>query len=188
MIDNKTVILLKRLKANDQKALKIIFQEHYPDVYRATFRLISNKAVAEDLTQDVFIRFWEKRHQITIKDALGAYLRRMGINEALGFIRKNKKYNFEEIAEHHSATICSSEDIYLELELQNEINKAIDSLPAGCRTVFMLSRFEQLSYREISNKLNISPKTVENHISKALKKMRFAINTYLGCSVIFFFL
>ena len=188
MPEDKNTNLLKRLKADDQSALKIIFQEHYPMVYRAIYRLLSDQGMAEDLAQDVFMRLWEKRHQINIKGALGAYIRRMAVNEALGYIRKNKKYHIEEIGEQHSPISTSGEDLYMDNELQSEVNRAIDTLPPKCKTVFMLSRFEDLSYKEISQKLEISPKTVENQISKALKTIKKVLKSYLNVFLCLFFI
>lgn len=180
MPEDKNNDLLQRLRSNDQAALKVIFKEHYPTVYRAIYRIVSDRSIAEDLAQDVFMRLWEKRHKIEIQGLLGPYVRRMAVNEALGYIRKHKKYTIEEVAEHHSASVISGEEVYMDNELQLEVNKAIDTLPPKCKTVFMLSRFEELSYKEISQKLDISPKTVENQISKALKILRTALKTYLG--------
>ncbi|BDS09862.1 RNA polymerase sigma factor [Aureispira anguillae] len=183
MLEDKNNDLLKRLRLDDQAALKVIFQEHYPTVYRAIYRIVSDQGIAEDLAQDVFMRFWEKRHKINIQGAIGAYIRRMAVNEALGYIRKHKKYTIEEMADHHSSATTSGEDMYMDNELQAQVNKAIDTLPPKCKTVFMLSRFEELSYKEISQKLDISPKTVENQISKALKTLRTALKTYLSSIV-----
>lgn len=185
MIPKNNNDLLQRLKKNDKSALKVIFQEHYPIVYRAIYRIVSDLGIAEDLSQDVFMRLWEKRHKIDIKGALGAYIRRMAVNEALGHLRKNKKYQIEEVADYHSPLTTSGEDTYLDKELQAEVNKAIDTLPPRCKAVFMLSRFEELSYKEISQKLDISPKTVENQISKALKIVRKALKGYLSSFLIF---
>ena len=176
--------LLQRLKNNDKSALKVIFQEHYPIVYRAIYRIVSDLGIAEDLAQDVFMRLWEKRHKIDIQGAIGAYIRRMAVNEALGYLRKNKKYKIEEVADYHSPLTISGEDTYLDKELQAEVNKAIETLPPRCKAVFMLSRFEELSYKEISQKLEISPKTVENQISKALKTLRKALKGYLSSFLI----
>lgn len=177
--------LLQRLKKDDKSALKVIFQEHYSVVYRAIYRIVSDLGIAEDLSQDVFMRLWEKRHKIDIQGVLGAYIRRMAVNEALGYLRKNKKYRIEEVADYHSPLTISGEDTYLDNELQTEVNKAIETLPPRCKAVFMLSRFEELSYKEISQKLDISPKTVENQISKALKTLRKALKSYLSSFLIF---
>lgn len=185
MPTDKNTILLERLKANDQKALKTIFDEHYPTVYKAVYRLITDQGISQELTQNVFIQFWEKRHKIEITGVLAAYLRRMGINQALEYLRR-KKYEIQEISEADSGLTTSAEDIYMDGELQTQINKAVDTLPDRCKTVFVLSRFEQLSHKEIGQKLDISPKTVENQISLALKSLRKLLKNYLQ-SFLFFF-
>lgn len=189
MSQDKNTSLLKRLKADDQSALKIIFQAYYPALYRAIYRLVSDRGIAEDLAQDVFMKFWEKRHQINIQGELGGYIRQMGVNEALGYIRKNKKIEIKEISEYRnsssSLTSTSGEDLYINNELQAEVDKAIETLPSRCKMVFMLSRFEDLSHKEISEKLEISPKTVENQITKALKVLKKVLKSYLGSFLLF---
>lgn len=179
MLEQNHDQLWERLQADDQGALQTIFHHHYPTVYHAILRIAGDENMAEDLAQEVFVRLWERRHQIQISGALGGYLRRMAINEALGYLRKQKKYTTTEIQEQHSPAISSGEDTYLHGELADQVRVAINSLPPRCKTVFVLSRFEELSYKEIGEKLDISPKTVENQISKALKMLRAALNGYL---------
>lgn len=179
MLEQQQKELLERLRVNDKMALKGIFDEYYDTVFHAVYRIVSDKNTAEDLSQDVFVRLWEKRHKITINGSIGAYIRRMAINEGLGYLRKHKKYGIEEIQDQHSPLISSGEDVYMNGELEQQIQQAIATLPPRCKAVFILSRFEQLSYKEISQKLGISPKTVENQISKALKIMRTALKGYL---------
>lgn len=179
MLEQDYQALWARLRANDQAALQTIFRDHYPMVYRSILRIVTDEAMAEDLAQEVFVRLWEKRHQLEIRGSLKGYIRRMAINESLGYLRKHKKYTITEVQEQHSPSIISGEDAYLDGELADQIQAAIETLPPRCKTVFVLSRFEELSYREISERLDISPKTVENQISKALKLMRTALKGYL---------
>lgn len=176
--------LLKRLKNDDATAMKVIFQQHYPMVYKTLYRILSDVMLAEDLAQDVFMRFWEKRQQIDIQGTLEGYIRRMAVNEGLGYLRKNKKYTIENIEDDTAETAPSIEDSYLDNELQHQIDHAVNSLPPQCRAVFVLSRFEELSHKEISEKLNISTKTIENQITKALKNLKTALKSYLA-SVLF---
>lgn len=185
MLEQQQKELLQQLSANNKQALKVIFDEYYDMVFYAVYRIVSDKNTAEDLAQDVFMRFWEKRHQILINGSIGAYIRRMAINEGLGYLRKNKKYGIEEIQDQHSPLTSSGEDAYIDGELEEQIQQAIATLPPRCKTVFVLSRFEELSYKEISEKLDISPKTVENQISKALKIMRAALKGYLAFLLLF---
>ncbi len=180
MLEQQQKELLQQLRANNKTALKGIFDEYYNTVFHAVYRIVGDKDTAEDLSQDVFMRLWEKRHQITINGPIGAYIRRMAINEGLGYLRKHKKYSLEEIQDHHSPLTSSGEDDYIDGELEQQIQCAIATLPPRCKTVFVLSRFEELSYKEIGQKLDISPKTVENQISKALKILRAALKGYLA--------
>ena len=183
---NTDDILAIQLKANDESAFQEIFRQHYPSVCKAIRRFIRELSTVEDLAQDVFVRFWEKRHQIEIKTSIGAYIHRMAINEALSFLRKQKKFQQDNIDDFSfSNKESSSIEVMEGEELQVKIKNAIDSLPPKCRTVFLLSRHEELSYKEIAAKLEISVKTVENQMGKALRVMRMHLKDHLpGCSLL----
>lgn len=180
MLEQDDHQLWERLCADDQTALRALFDHHYPTVYHSILRIIAEENTTEDLAQEVFVRLWEKRHQLQISGSLGGYLRRMAINEALGYLRKHKKYTTTEVQEQHRPSTSSGEEVYLNGELADQIHVAIDALPPRCKAVFVLSRFEEMSYKEIGEQLNISPKTVENQISKALKLLRAALKGYLA--------
>ena len=174
-------LLLQQIKEDNQLALKSIFNSYYNSVYSSVFRIIQESNLAEDLTQEVFIRLWEKRKSIEIHGELGPYLRRMAVNEALCHIRKNKKFAITDQVEELDK-LSSYYDAETELnykELSTAVQAALNKLPSKCRVVFNLSRFEEMSYKEISEQLEISIKTVENQISKALKIMRENLKDYL---------
>lgn len=171
--------ILNRLKSDDKTALKALFEQYYPQVCRAIYRIVREQSTVEDLAQEVFLRFWQKRDQIEINSSVGAYLRRMAINEALGYHRKKKMYAEEINDDTLAGTSPGVERSYLHGELEDQIRQAIDLLPPKCRTVFQLSRFEDLSYREIAEQMNISIKTVENQMGKALKILRKELKQYL---------
>ena len=170
---------VSRLRKSDKAVLRELFELHYNSICAAMFRYIKDRALVEDLAQNVFIRFWEKRQQIEINSSIAAYLRRMAINEALGHIRKQKYFEEELDPNLNTKLDQSVEEQYLHGELQDNITKAIDSLPPKCRLVFQMSRYEELSYREIAERLEISIKTVENQMSKALKILRAKLKGYL---------
>ena len=172
--------ILTRLKSDDRAALKDLFQEHYPLVCQSIHRFIRDHATTEDLAQEVFLRFWEKRHSINVTSSLPAYLRRMAMTEALGHLRRNKRYEEDEfIPENETETGPSAEESFLHGELQERVAAAINTLPPKCRTVFQLSRFEELTYKEIADQMGISVKTVENQMGKALKILRERLRGYL---------
>lgn len=186
-MDNSKTLLTK-LKSDDADALKSIFYSFHGPVYQTIMRIVQESNTAEDLAQEVFVRFWEKRHQIEVQGELGPYLRRMAINEALGYLRKNKKYSIEDIDEQFElAGGNDSESLQAHGELQDAVDEAMNKLPPKCRTVFSLSRFDGLSYKEIGEQMNISIKTVENQIGKALKIMRDSLKDYLPILLFIFF-
>jgi len=106
-----------------------------------------------------------------------AYLARMIRNNCLDFLKK-RKIETSELNEAYQGSF-EVEDALITKDLQEKIDKTIDSLPEKCRQVFVLSRFEELSYNEISKQLNISKKTVEAHISRALKSLRISLKQFL---------
>ncbi len=173
--------ILTRLRADDRAALKVLFEEYYLYVCSNIHRFIVDRSLVEDLAQEVFIRFWEKRHQITVTSNLRAYLRRMAINEALGYLRRKKLFTDDEInTELPAQAHENAEAQYLHTELEDHVRQAIDSLPPKCRAVFQLSRFEELTYKEIAERMEISVKTVENQMGKALRVLREKLQGYLS--------
>ena len=178
-IDEKEI--LKLLKADNPGTVKQLFYQFYPFLCNTVFRILKDKALAEDLAQDTFFKFWEKRESIDVQTSLKAYLRRMAVNEALYYLRKNKKFQKASDVEPGDigGTTDTVEDTLLHQELEDKIGAAIKTLPPRCQEVFKLSRFEDLSYKEIAAKLDISIKTVENQMGKALKILRAAMKDYL---------
>jgi len=173
--------ILKLLKADNSETVKQLFYQFYPFLCNTVFRILKDKALAEDLAQDTFFKFWDKRASINIQTSLKAYLRRMAVNEALYYLRKNKKFQKDSEVEPSAlgGSTNTVEDQLLQQELEDKIAAAINTLPPRCQEVFRLSRFEDKSYKEIAAKLEISIKTVENQMGKALKMLRAALKDYL---------
>lgn len=157
--------------------LKKIFEDSYRNLVIQAVRLVKNSESAEDIVQDCFIKLWEKKDQLEIAGNVTAYLSKMVRNRSLDFLKK-KRLQTSELNEAFQGA-SENEDHLVTEDLQTRIDKTIDSLPEKCRQVFVLSRFEELSYQEIADKLEISKKTVEAHISKALKSLRKSLNQFL---------
>jgi RNA polymerase sigma-70 factor, ECF subfamily len=177
--------LLELLARDSDQAIVLIFRLHYSFICQAVYRVIPDQNLAEDLAQEIFLELWRKRDQLQVNTSLKAYLRRAAVNRSLNYIR-DQKISFE--LDDSQATIASGlptigQQLEAE-ELQRYIDQAIDQLPERCRVVFVLSRFEQLSYAEIAENLDISVKTVENQISKALKLLRAALGPYLSAALL----
>ncbi|MCB0617515.1 MAG: RNA polymerase sigma-70 factor [Saprospiraceae bacterium] len=170
--------ILRRFRANDPTVLQELFQQYYLLVCKAICRFIHDQDLMKDLAQNVFVRLWEKRGQLNINSSVPAYLHRMAVNEALGHLRRDWRNDQDaEVPEHSSAGTV--EDQFLETELRDHIERAVDSLPPKCKVIFQLSRYEERTYREIAEALDISVKTVENQMGKALRILREQLQEYL---------
>lgn len=168
--------LIDLLRRDADNAVRVIFEQYYESICIRINRMIKNKAQTEDLAQELFLDFWKKRNDIEIKGSLKAYLSIAARNKTLNWIKSNKNHDFNSIEDVQQATNEQSAQKLMELEeMKSHIDEAIDLLPEKCKIVFILSRFEQLSYKEIAKNLDISPKTVENQISKALKMLRMKL-------------
>ena len=168
------------MKIDTHQDLKIFFDSNYRNAVIRANRIVQNQATAEDLVQDCLIKLWEQKDRLQAGSIEG-YFATMVRNKSIDFLRKKKP----KLIGTDAIQIAAEDNSSLELaELQAKIDRAIDSLPERCREVFVLSRFENMSYREIAESLVISPKTVENHISKALKVLTTALNFIL---FLFFF-
>lgn len=159
--------------SSPEKALEYIYDNYYEMMCNLVYRIIKDSAVSEDIVQDVFLEIWRKRDEIFINSSIEAYLRRSCRNKTLNYIRSNNVHWEDESELYEQIDTGFTAEQYLAAdELQYKINKVISNLPEKCRLVFVLSRFEEMSYSDISKELDISVKTVENHISKALKVLR----------------
>lgn len=157
--------------------LKQIFDDSYSSLVIQAIRLVKTQETAEDIVQDCFIKLWEKKEELSIEGNVNAYLAKMIRNRCLDFIKK-KKIQTSELNETYQGAIENNDQLEL-ADLQASITEIIDALPEKCRQTFVLSRFEELSYKEIAEQLDISKKTVEAHISKALKSLRKNLKQFL---------
>ncbi len=172
--------LVALLQTDADKAIDLIFRQHYKICHLSALRIVKDEHIAEDLVQEVFLELWRKRTKHQINTSLKAYLRRSAVNRSLNYIRDQKiKFDDEDKVPQTTEDYSSALKMMETNELQGHIDRAIDTLPERCRVVFSLSRFEEMSYKEIAEKLDISIKTVENQISKALKILRNILGPHL---------
>jgi len=172
--------LIALLATNEESAIDLVFRKYYAFLCRSVYRIISDTQITEDLAQEVFYELWRKRAKLNITTSLRAYLKRAALNKALNYIRDQKiDFRNAPAKEELTSKAASVEQELAAANLQQEIDQAIDSLPEKCRLVFVLSRYEEMSYQQIADHLEISIKTVENQISKALKSLRKALATHL---------
>lgn len=172
--------LWQRIKRSDSEALKALFYKHFKALAAIGHRISGDPDEGKDIAQKVFIQVWEKRHTLDIEGDMLPYLKRMAINDALGQKRTaQRKQELQTNLEVSNHVDADGESNLIANDLRESVDRAVDDLPEKCGEVFRLSRYEDLTYREISETLNISIKTVENHMGRALRQLRTALKSYM---------
>jgi RNA polymerase sigma-70 factor (ECF subfamily) len=174
--------LLKRIRDGDERALEEVFRTHYASMTSYVERLVRSPQVAEELVQDVFLKFWRKRAELGPIETLKTYLFRAARNHALNYLRREKlERRWQDSAVEVGGLSHDPPDAeYFERELAAVVAEAVDRLPPRCREVFLLSRDAGLSYLEIAQTLGLSVKTVETQMGRALRALRLAIERRTG--------
>ncbi|MGS2762641.1 RNA polymerase sigma factor [Sinomicrobium sp. M5D2P9] len=167
----KPHITISSLK--DKATFEKVFKLHYSWLCNYVAKLSGDADLAEDIVQEVFIRLWESRNDIDVHTSVKHYLFKACHREFLQHIRREKKENnlldalkWETLHELHAE---GTNNISVKIQA---VHQAIEQLPPKCREAFLLSRYNQLKYKEIAEEMGISIKTVEIHISKALTLLR----------------
>ncbi|WP_343561708.1 sigma-70 family RNA polymerase sigma factor [Sphingobacterium sp.] len=156
----------------DERALQIIISRFWQQLFKTAFHAFPDAEVCQELVQNVFIKIWESRAKITLKYSVHTYLFSCIRYEVFHEIKRTTKQNK---LKNNDFKSIDSFDPLLKMEyteLLDYVEQLINNLPDKCKHVFYLSRIEQLKDKEIAQQLNISPKTVENQISIALKKLK----------------
>lgn len=179
--------LIVRLKYGDQTAFELLFHFYYPGLVMFSTQFTTDRNEAEEIVQDFFVRFWQRHEQVTLTDSLKGYFFLSIKNSSLNFLKHKKveeKYirKMTEMAGRH---LAYDPDLYVDSELQEKVKQAIDLLPEKCREVFVMSRIRGMRNDDIATELNISKRTVETQISKALKVLRVELKDYVALLVLF---
>jgi RNA polymerase sigma-70 factor, ECF subfamily len=163
----------------EENAFRDLFEEYYAPLVLFAFNYVKDQDEAEEMVQEVMTNVWIKAETITITSSVKSYLYGCVRNACLNHLKHQKIVN--QYQSHQLATAPASfDETPLELEeLQEKLRTALDKIPARCREVFELNRFEGLRYKEIAAQLNLSLKTVENQMGKALKILREELGDYL---------
>lgn len=174
--------LIRMLSAGDEQVFEQVFKAHFKSLHAYAFTMLNSEAVAEEMVQQVFYRLWERREQVDVHTSLKAYLYRAVHNESMNYLKhhaikgKHQIYVMQQQQNNHEQ---SAGEKLAGKELEQHIRQALNDLPEQCRTIFQLSRFSDLKYREIAEQLGISIKTVEGQMGKALKLLRLRLADFL---------
>ena len=169
--------LIDLLKQDDEVALSRIYEKYWQPLYLAAYHVIKDKQICEDIIQELFIKLWNKRQSIEITISLKAYLYASIRYEVYRQIRTGNVRGdiYDNLVARFHTPACDDTIEYKELIAQ--VSTIVDKLPQKCREVYKLSREENLSHKQIASMLNISAKTVENHLTKALRLLRTSLST-----------
>lgn len=167
-------ILVARLRNKDKRAFELVFNEYFALLKSYALRFMEDMEEAEEVIQEVFVKFWEKCDSLAPDSSIKSYLYRSVHNTCLNFIKHQKvKDGYRQYVMHYMEEAQNAPDPETDTSnVQDRILKEINELPPRCSEIFKLSRFEGLKYKEIADHLNISIKTVEVQMGKALKTLR----------------
>ncbi|HEY5967750.1 MAG TPA: RNA polymerase sigma-70 factor [Chitinophagaceae bacterium] len=178
-LENESIGTL--LAQRDEAAFEQMFKTHFKRLHAYAFTILRDEIQAEEMVQQVFFKLWERNENLSLTGSVSSYLYRAVHNESLNYIKHQKvrsnhqlnvAYRMKNEVEHPAKKIMAG-------ELEKKIHSALNELPEQCRTIFQMSRFDELKYREIADKLGISVKTVESQMSKALRLLRVKLVDFL---------
>lgn len=162
------------------KNIELLFRTHFEALHRYAFSILKDTDAAKDIVQAVFLKLLEKKELIQFAQSAKSYLFKSVYHECLNQIKKEKSLTQKH--EGYARTQENESDPDAEITdaaIKERIDKVLSLLPPQCRTVFVKSRAEQKKYAEIAEELDISVKTVEAHMSKALKLIRTALRVFI---------
>jgi RNA polymerase sigma-70 factor (ECF subfamily) len=192
MLTTSDKFLIESIKEGNKNAFEFLFKSYYPDLKTYAKNIVNSDVVAEDMVMDVFVRLWELENRLEIKTSLAGYLFTSVHNHCINYLTRNKKrfpaVNVETIDKLNALVSLSGENDAINTinlsELSNRIEAGIEILPDECRKIFLMSRMEGMTNREIAEKLGISENTVKVQIYRALKKFRVILTEFLPDRVI----
>jgi len=176
-------VLLLELKEGNSKAFDLIFRRYYDNLCRLCYSFIHDADMSQNLVQNVFIKLWERRFVMGKVSNLGGYLTVMVKNQIADYISDYKKHQFDSEFNKNIADFSTENEIQ-EREFEERLTISLAKLPPRCKQAFELSRFDNLSNKEIAAKMKISIKGVEALIGRSLKLLRVELSEFLPSSKI----
>src|SRR5688500_11470338 len=164
--------ILRALSKGSSAAFQYVFNDCYESLCQYAFTILKDMDEGEDIVQGIFIKLWEKRENLDIRNNIRSYLYKAVYNKCMNQLEHRAiKLQYQYYGMRPQSSQVQQPEVFPE-ELEENIKNAIQKLPPQCRIIFMMSRYDELRYSEIAQKLNISVNTIENQISKALKILR----------------
>ncbi|WP_420603086.1 RNA polymerase sigma factor [Flagellimonas sp.] len=178
--------LLSLIKEGNQMAFRQLYHRHWEGLYSCTINVLKDKGQTEDVLHEVFVNIWTKRDKLDIQNVKG-YLFRAVRNQALMKIRNERFIDLHEETIRQLSLSPKAEQNLAESDLKFKIGQAAKSLPARCKAIFFMSRYQEYSINEIAQHFNISHRTVENQLHIALKHIRSTLGNVISLLLFFTF-
>ncbi|WP_295715123.1 RNA polymerase sigma-70 factor [Mucilaginibacter sp.] len=178
--------LVSLLKQDQVGAFETIYARYWDKLFDSAYKRLQNTAICEEIIQDLFVKLWEKRFVLNLTTGLKNYLYTAVKYKVIDHYRKELLQNtFASASKHNPDMDNATEDSIFLNDLKKHLEGIINTLPPKCRNVYELSRLQHKSNKEIAVILNISEKTVEWHLTKALQHIRLAVGDMLVLLVFF---
>ena len=171
--------LTARARVGDEAAGRALYDAHVDRVYWLAYRLSGRHDLAQDFTQDVFIRAFSRLHEYRGEAAFGSWLHAIAMSVILNGLRKMKRFDAREAVLDEAAAVANPTR-HAEPDLKERLAKAIDELPEGCRVVFLMHDVEGFTHEEIGAALEITAGTSKAQLSRAKAKLRVALADFAG--------
>lgn len=180
MNENELKVLVGKMKAGDKESFNSLFRRYYSPMVRFCVRFVADADQSAEIVQDLFVKLWAGREKLVVPDSFESYMLRSVRNAAITYINRERAhaetneriYKDESDANDPSETLQSN-------NLEASYRKVLATMPEKRREVFLASRYDGLKYAEIATKMGLSQKTVEAHMSAAIKQLREGLKEYL---------
>jgi RNA polymerase sigma-70 factor (family 1) len=182
--------LMQEIKADNMFAFDLLYKKYCKRVYKFGYSILKSPEESENLMQDVFLSLWENRQKVEKDSSVKSFVFTITYNTAISIIRKKaRESRFIEYLKSLQEITEEPVNVKLEYnELTTKLDEIINTLPQRQKEVYLLHRVEGLKYNEIAERLNISVKTIETHMSRALKTIREKLGNYSLMAILFWYL
>lgn len=166
--------LIDAIVQRDKRAFEVFYKKYYQQLFAVAYRYVDNTQIAEEIVHDVFITIWNKAEQLNIQYSMKSYLFKSVVNTSLNFLKKEKSDHAKQEAYRSVQEEATTDDDFVDADeiLLKNLEHALGMLPEKCRQVMYLSRFGKLKQQEIAMQMDISVKTVKNHLTYGFHKLR----------------
>jgi RNA polymerase sigma-70 factor (family 1) len=176
-LSDEALVLL--LKQENVDAFEELYNRYWDKLYAAAYKRVRSKEVSEELVQDFYTSLWLNRNTVQIHSSFAGYLFTSIRYLVLNYLQKELVRSSYKDALKTDKVDNSTEETVMLNDLVLNLNKEVEQLPVKCKSVFELSRREYKSNKEIALELGISEKTVENQLTKALRRIRIGLNSLM---------